>query len=183
MEQQRIGHSTPPTPAAGVDPAYIPGLMPARPAGTEPDRITDAVPPEDAPPAAPDPEPAAEDSAAPAEAESVPEPEAESDSGSGQPAPDAEPVFEVSDRRGSIAAGPAGIVFRLDTEEAEFGWDEIKAVEIDTPRFTRRFSVTVYTSDRRWFQNDVEAASKTELASWSEQLDAVLDDCFDDSAA
>lgn len=93
---------------------------------------------------------------------------------------DTGPVFSVSDRRGSITADRTGIRFKLDGESAEFGWDEIGAVEIDTPRFGRRFSVTVYTSTRRWFDTDVEASSKPLLKTWAAELDAVLDTYFED---
>jgi len=53
-------------------------------------------------------------------------------------------------------------------------------VEIDTPRFGKRFGVTVYTSSRRWFQCDVEAASRSQLKTWTAELDAVLDARFED---
>lgn len=95
-------------------------------------------------------------------------------------AADGLPVFEVTDRRGAIIADAAGVTFRLDDQEAEFGWDEIGAVEIDTPRFGRRFSVTVYTSTRRWFQTDVEAPSRAVLKQWTAELDAVLDARFEE---
>lgn len=93
---------------------------------------------------------------------------------------DGKPVFEASDRRAAIIADRHGVTFTLDGETAEFGWDEIGAVEIDTPRFGKRFSVTVYTSTRRWFQSDVEAPSRTQLKQWAAELDAVLDARFDD---
>ncbi|MFI1014655.1 hypothetical protein [Streptomyces sp. NPDC020965] len=97
--------------------------------------------------------------------------------------PDDGPVFEVSDRRGSIVADATGVTYRLDEEKADFRWDEIGAVEIDTPRFGRRFSVTVYLSGQRWFQHDVEATSKDQLKTWAAELDAVLDARFEDGEA
>ncbi|WP_190126210.1 hypothetical protein [Streptomyces inusitatus] len=168
MEQKHIGPSSPPTHAAGVDPAFIPGLMPARPAEEPEDRV----------PGAPEVPEAAEVSEEP-EADSAPEGEPEEAVAEAEGA-DGGPVFEVSDRRGAIVADRGGVVFRLDTEEARFGWGEIKAVEFDTPRFGRRFSVTVYTSPQRWFQNEVEAPSRADLKTWSRELDAVLDVRFDD---
>ncbi|MFF8960409.1 hypothetical protein [Streptomyces sp. NPDC014894] len=170
MEQKHIGPSIPPTHAAGVDPAFIPGLMPSRPAEAEKREDTaPEAPPEDHVPEDRAPEPPAGEEPAPDGAEEPPE-------------PDGRPVFEVSDRRGAIVADQSGITFRLDTEEARFGWDEIKAVEFDTPRFARRFNVTVYTSGQRWFQNDVEAPSRSDLKTWAERLDAVLDARFEEDA-
>ncbi|MER5766899.1 hypothetical protein [Streptomyces sp. NPDC001985] len=193
MEQKHIGPKIPPTHAAGVDPAYIPGLMPARPAGAGADTGETPEPETGAPP--PDgvredavsdavPENAPPEEAAPEESGESGKPrESEDADGSGEGgAPDEGPVFEVSDRRGAIVADGAGVTFRLDTEEAGFGWDEIKAVEFDTPRFGRRFSVTVYTSTQRWFQNDVEAPTRADLKTWAAELDAVLDARFEDSA-
>ncbi|WUH92062.1 hypothetical protein OG900_19410 [Streptomyces sp. NBC_00433] len=91
-----------------------------------------------------------------------------------------EPLFEVSDRRATILADRVGIVFRLDGEEADFTWDEIGAVEIETPRFSKRFEVTVYTGPRRWFEAHVEARSRGLLKTWTAELDAVLDEHFED---
>ncbi len=170
VDQQRIGSIIPPTHGAGLDPAYIPGLVPARPVEAEegdeaaPEQVTDGTAAEEAPE-----EPAAVE--APEDSEdSDAEPEDEDDG----------PVFEVSDRRASVVADRAGITFRLDEEVAEFGWDEIGAVEIDTPRFGRRFGVTVYTSSQRWFQAEVDATSRAELKTWAAELDAVLDVRFED---
>ena len=93
------------------------------------------------------------------------------------------PSFEVSDRRGSITADHTGVRFRLDGEEAEFAWDEIGAVEIDTPRFSRRFTVVVYTTNRHRYENDVEASAKNLLKEWTAELDGVLDTYFEDAEA
>ncbi|MGW6456743.1 hypothetical protein ACWF94_12605 [Streptomyces sp. NPDC055078] len=175
--------------AAGVDPAYIPGLMPARPAeGGE--EGADA-PPDDTVAEA---EAAATGGAETArsgagEAEAIEAPAGERASGERgdsdeRGASDEDgPEFKVSDRRGEIVADRSGITFRLDAEEAEFAWDEIKAVEIGTPRFGKRFSVTVYTSRQRWFQTDVEASSRALLKQWENDLDAVLNLRFDDADA
>lgn len=193
--EQPIGPKVPPTHAAGFDPASVPGLLPPRrPADAAPapeavaDEVEDAPEPEAAgtgtgkslaePAAAQsddDASPAADDDSA-AEAADAEDTDAAEDAAED----DGKPVFEVSDRRGAIAADRSGVTFRLDGEVAEFGWDEIQAVEIDTPRFGRRFSVTVYTSTRRWFQSDVEAPSRGELKSWTAQLDAVLDARFEE---
>ncbi|NUK00434.1 hypothetical protein HRW23_11540 [Streptomyces lunaelactis] len=168
VEKQRIGSDIPPVHAAGLDPAYIPSLVPS---GSEvADEANDTAlkqggeaTPTDAVPS--------EEAAVPNAQE---DPADEEDNG---------PVFEVSDRRGAIVADRAGITFRLDEEVAEFGWDEIGAVEIDTPRFGRRFGVTVYMSGRRWFQADVEAPSRGVLKEWAAELDTVLDARFEETEA
>lgn len=178
VEQQRIGSITPSVPAAGLDPAYVPGLTPPR---SDADGSGDAVPEEQAeaveqPPAEPEDRP---------EAEPEVEPEAEAEGDAEEKDDDPEdgaaegPVFEVSDRRGAIVADRVGVRFRLDEEEAEFTWDEIAAVEIDTPRFGRRFSVTVYTPERRWYDAQVEATSRSLLKEWTGRLDEVLDTYFE----
>jgi hypothetical protein len=185
--EQKTGQSIPPIPPAGVDPAYIPGLTPpARPAAGAPPagEAEDAAETGEAAAAALDAAP--DDARTPgAEAESAPEADTAAEAGpSGEEAAeDTGPVFTVSDRRGSITADRTGITFKLDGESADFGWDEIGAVEIDTPRFGRRFSVTVYTSSRRWFDNDVEAPSKAQLKTWAAELEAVLDTYFEDDEA
>lgn len=56
-------------------------------------------------------------------------------------------------------------------------------MEIDTSRFGRRFGVTVYMSDRRWFQADVKAQSRAMLKEWAQELDTVLDARFEETAA
>ncbi|MFI0895475.1 hypothetical protein [Streptomyces sp. NPDC020983] len=166
----------------------MPGLLPPRS-----DAAEDSAPePADTDAAEGAAAPAAEDASVTAEAAA---PEAEA---AGKPAPaeaadddaDAEdevdrgePLFEVSDRRATILADKVGIIFRLDEEEADFTWDEIGAVEIDTPRFGKRFKVTVYTGPRRWFEAHVEARSRSLLKTWTAELDAVLDEHFEDPEA
>ncbi|MGW2329313.1 hypothetical protein ACWC5C_26630 [Streptomyces sp. NPDC001700] len=196
--EQRIGPITPPVPAAGTDPGHIPGLTPPRP--DAPEEVTaeakkTAPEASDAPeaPEAPEeagPEPEDEDEET-AEAETEAGTEAETEAEEPDEAADepddakeqAEdgPVFEVSDRRGSITAGRSGVAFHLDGENAEFSWDEIGAVEIDTPRFGRRFSVTVYTTAHRWYAADVEASARGALKDWAAKLDEVLDAYFEDT--
>ncbi|WP_326654559.1 MULTISPECIES: hypothetical protein [unclassified Streptomyces] len=170
MEQRVDPKDIPLEYAAGTDPAYIPGLTAPRSAGTrdveeaeepvpEPteERRSDTTVPEDAPP--------------PGEEDAV--------SDTGEEA--SGPVFEVSDRRGSVRADRDGVRFRLDEEEAEFRWDEIGAVETKSGRLGRRFTVTVHLTTRRWFNAEVEAPARSLLKEWVVELDAVLDAYFEES--
>ncbi|KRV49172.1 hypothetical protein AQ490_21435 [Wenjunlia vitaminophila] len=176
--EQRTDPVIRPIPAAGVDPAHVPGITPPPPG--EPEEATadqSADRPDDAAVEDDDrdePEEQGEDASA-SGSDQGPEPEE-------KPSDEAVegPVFKVSDRRASITADRRGIRLRLDGEEAEFSWDEVGAVEIDTPRFGRRFSVTVYTTNRRWYENDVEAPARKLLKEWERELDTVLDACFED---
>jgi hypothetical protein len=179
VEQLR-GPVIPPVHAAGTDPAYIPGLTPPGPDRAaedpgEPEEVVeeptgDASGDDSGDAAGPD----AVDAAA-AEGPGDPEEEEEEQEGDGDG-----PAFEVSDHRGSIAAGRSGVVFRLDGEEARFSWDEIGAVEVDVPRFGRRFAVSVCTTARRWYEADVDAPSRKVLKGWAEEFDAVLDAWFEE---
>lgn len=174
VEQSR-GSNIPLVQAAGIDPAYVPGIVLPEP--DEP-QVTSADPSADLVKA----EPAADD--APSTAEDVPAGDAAVEESAEEPPlrdpePDGGPVFEVADRRGSIRADRSGITFRLDDTEAEFGWDEIGAVEVDAPWWGRRFGVTVYLSPRRWYETWVEAPARSRLKTWSEELDAVLDVYFE----
>ncbi|MFC9242895.1 hypothetical protein ACFT7S_02265 [Streptomyces sp. NPDC057136] len=186
--EQRIDSKTKPEFAAGTDPAYIPGLTAPVAARTEEDVEPADSPAEDADVAGPA-DKAAEAEAEPeadAEPDAEAEPEAEADDAAEpdaaeRPDEDDGPVFEVSDRRGSIRADRAGVRFRLDDQEAEFTWDEIGAVEVKTARFGRRFTVTVHVSSRRWFNAEVEAATRSALKEWPAQLDAALDAYFEES--
>lgn len=193
--EQRIGPIIPPVPAAGTDPGHIPGLTPPRPDETEEvtaEAKTATEAPEEAPEEAADQPvddaPEADEAAEEAEAEAEePDEQAEDadkteDAAEDDAEPEDGPVFEVSDRRGSITAGHSGVAFHLDGENAEFSWDEIGAVEIDTPRFGRRFSVTVYTTAHRWYAADVDAPARGALKEWTAQLDEVLDAYFEDTA-
>ncbi|MFG2925218.1 hypothetical protein ACGFYA_27385 [Streptomyces sp. NPDC048305] len=192
--EQRIDSTTKPEFAAGTDPAYIPGLTAPVPERTEVDAVP-AVPEGSEEPGhadaadALDGKRAEEAAAAPTAAE-----EAEADGGSapgrkgaarqaeagGEDVEDG-PVFEVSDRRGSIRAAADGVRFRLDDQEAEFDWSEIGAVEVKTGRFGRRFTVTVHLSSRRWFNAEVEAGSRSDLKGWTAELDEVLDAYFEEA--
>ncbi|MFR9795292.1 hypothetical protein ACL02U_05190 [Streptomyces sp. MS06] len=169
--EQRIGSSSQPLEGAGFDPAFIPGLT--SPASEEP---------EDAQP---------ERALGEEGEESVQEPpEAGWPSGSGDAADSADgpeedpdgPVFEAADRRARIVADHRGVRLALDDQACEFRWDEIGAVETETGRFGKRFTVTVHTPDRRWYPIEIEATARSLFADWEERLDAVLDAYFDDGA-
>ncbi|MEV5577902.1 hypothetical protein AB0L39_04975 [Streptomyces parvus] len=180
--EQSIDSNKKPEFAAGTDPAFIPLPGLAAPAGTRE--------PEAEPEAGPEAEEAHDDEAVQAVAEDgadrEPEPADEAAAVDGDSGGDADadaeegPVFEVSDRRGSIRVAREGVRFRLDDQEAEFGWDEIGAVETTPARFGRRFTVTVHLSSRRWFNAEVEAASRSELKGWPAELDKALDAYFEE---
>jgi hypothetical protein len=55
-------------------------------------------------------------------------------------------------------------------------------VETESPRFGKRFTITVHTPDRRWYPIEIEAASRSRFAEWESELDAVLDAYFEDGA-
>ncbi|WP_243979175.1 hypothetical protein [Streptomyces sp. NEAU-YJ-81] len=185
---------------AGTDPGYVPGLTSPRPADVEedaPDNAAERPPEEVTAEDEVDEVESAEAEGADAEAESDDEADTKGDVASdGEADDDGEEeeaeedgeeedggvVFDVSDRRGAIRAGRHGVAFELDGEKAEFGWDEIGAVEVDTPRFGKRFGITVYTTNRRWYTADVEAPARKLLKEWTAELDAVLDAYFEDSA-
>ncbi|MFC9190507.1 hypothetical protein [Streptomyces cyaneofuscatus] len=179
--EQSIDSNKKPEFAAGTDPAFIPlpGLAaPVAPRKTEPE--SEAAPetdPETAPELDEAPEAAAE--ATDAEADAVADAVAGAE-GEAEGAEDG-PVFEISDRRGSIRVAREGIRFTLDDQEADFDWSEIGAVEMNPARFGRRFTVTVHLSSRRWFNAEVEAASRAQLKEWPAELDAVLDAYFEES--
>ncbi|MFF4538244.1 hypothetical protein [Streptomyces aureus] len=191
--EQRIGSKSQPLDAAAVNPAYIPGLtspVPAEPkdavAEAEEASAEKAVSDETASDdAAFDGEasgeaPAAESAESEKAVESASAEETVSADGTESgPVPDG-PVFEASDRRASIRADHSGVVLRLDDQEAEFRWDEIGAVETETPRFGKRFTITVHTPERRWYPIEIEANARARHKEWEEQLDAVLDAYFED---
>ncbi|MEU1451613.1 hypothetical protein [Streptomyces avermitilis] len=115
------------------------------------------------------------------EAEDEPAEEAddEADSEAESEGPDSEgPAFEASDRRASIVADRRGVRLRLDDQEAEFRWDEIGAVETESPRFGKRFTITVHTPDRRWYPIEIEASARSRFKEWETKLDEVLDAYF-----
>ncbi|MGW2183615.1 hypothetical protein ACWCXX_37475 [Streptomyces sp. NPDC001732] len=188
--EQRIDPNTQPGYAAGTDPAYIPGLT-APATAVKPDTSRQAAPetepgaePERTDPERTEPERNAGERAgegtSEADSGADAEPAAEEGEKADGPAADG-PAFEVSDRRGSITVDRTGVRFRLDDQEADFRWDEIGAVEVKTPRFGRRFTVTVHMSTRRWFNAEVEAPARSDLKKWAEELDEVLDAYFEES--
>lgn len=165
--------------SAGTDPAHVPGLD--DPAAGRPEKTSGepagSRPSEDGTPDATAQDEAVEDNGPKTdETDDADENEAEPEAGEKPEGP----AFEASDRRGAIIADGSGILFRLDDTEARLDWSEIGAVELGTQRFGRRFSVTVYTTDRRCFDGDVEATARRDLHTWTEQFDAVLDAWFDD---
>ncbi|MGI5393034.1 hypothetical protein [Streptomyces sp. CA-251251] len=177
MEQRR-GSTSQPLEGAGFDPAFIPGLTapvtrepedakadePEAESGTGPGEVRDAETPVGDPSAA---EPAGES------AEQSGEPDEE--------APDG-PVFEAADRRARIVADHKGVRLSLDDQSCEFRWDEVGAVETETGRFGKRFTVTVHTPDRRWYPIEIEAKSRSLFPEWESALDEVLDAYFEDDA-
>lgn len=188
---ERIDPIIQPVPAAGTDPGYIPGLMAPR-LVEEADDAAENVPQEAADEAVADgatdkvSEEVSEEAAAP-ETPSVDEAvevvaltKGASDDTAADDDEDG-PVFDISDRRASMTADRTGVRFQLDETEAEFGWDEIGAVEVETPRFGRRFTVTLHTTGRRHYQSDVDAPSRSSLKEWTAELDAVLDAYFEET--
>lgn len=193
--EQRIDPNTQSGYAAGTDPAYIPGLTAPVTAGTPaPGRGQQEQEQEEEQAQTPAPVAIAVDDAPAASVSG----EADGSADEGQAAadeaapesdgkekkgrrPEGGPVFEVSDRRGAITVNHEGVRFRLDDQEADFDWDEIGAVEVKTPRFGRRFTVTVHLVTRRWFNAEVEAPARSDLKQWAERLDAALDAYFEES--
>ncbi|MFE9772677.1 hypothetical protein ACFYOV_13535 [Streptomyces sp. NPDC005931] len=168
--EQRIGSSSKPLEGAGFDPAFIPGLTaPASGKDATPDGAADA-----------------EDAAADREEGEEPEataPETEEPAPSEEEADPDGPVFEASDFRARIVADHRGVRLRLDDQECDFRWDEIGAVETESARFGKRFTVTVHTPDRRWYPIEVLARSRSQHKDWDEQLDKVLDAYFEEDPA
>ncbi|MEG3630537.1 hypothetical protein [Streptomyces poriticola] len=178
--EQRIGSSSKPLEGAGFDPAFIPGLTsPAagEPKDTEPEDAT----PEDAQPADAEPGGAGTGEAGRAEEAAVGGRDEQRGGESEEAAADPDgPVFEASDRRARMVADHRGVRLGLDDQECEFRWDEIGAVETETARFGKRFTVTVHTPERRWYPIEIEAKSRSDFKEWEAALDRVLDAYFDD---
>jgi hypothetical protein len=191
--EQRIGTSSQPLKGAGFDPAFVPGLTSpvtaepadAKPAEAEADDAEAVAGSGEVDESGPD---AGTDAGTATDADAGTDTADGSDTGDGEAEePDASavagPVFEASDRRARITADARGVRLRLDEEECEFRWDEIGAVETETPRFGKRYTVTVHTPDRRWYPIEIEATSRARFAEWDDRLDAVLDAYFDDGDA
>ena len=171
--EQRIGSSSQPLEGAGFDPAFIPGLT--SPAKGEP--ADDSVGPEDGV----DETTVSGDTGETVSDEAVSE-EPDGTEEAEEAAPEG-PVFEASDRRAKIVADARGVRLSLDEERCEFRWDEIGAIETESPRFGKRFTVTVHTPDRRWYPIEIEATARARFQEWEEQLDAVLDAYFEEGDA
>ncbi|MER7925196.1 MULTISPECIES: hypothetical protein [unclassified Streptomyces] len=184
--EQRIGSSSQPLEGAGFDPAFVPGL-------TAPAVSSDQ--PEDAKPRDTEPEDAKAESAEPEESSADESSAGKAVAEDGDAGTDADadeageeasegdgPVFEASDRRAEIVADAKGVRLRLDDQACEFRWDEIGAIETESPRFGKRFTITVHTPDRRWYPIEIEATARSRFAEWESRLDAVLDAYFDDGA-
>ncbi|MGK5549687.1 hypothetical protein ACSNOH_33935 [Streptomyces sp. URMC 127] len=170
----RIGQNTPPTHAAGTDPAFIPGLTPPRPAAAE---ERPAVPADSVPDAVAASEPPAE-----TEAAAVTTGEAAPAANEEEPRPAADgPAFEASDRRGSVTVDSTGVTLRLDGETADFDWPEVGAVETHTPRFGRQLTITVHATNHHSYNVHIEAPNRNQLKQWATELDAVLDSYFEDT--
>ncbi|WP_307851976.1 hypothetical protein [Streptomyces sp. b94] len=167
MEQRR-GSTSQPLEGAGFDPAFVPGLTAPVPGEPEDERSAkEAEEPEDVR--------VSDGTAAPEPAEQAGEPEEEEE------APDpGGPVFEAADRRARIVADHKGVRLALDDQSCEFRWDEVGAVETETGRFGKRFTVTVHTTDRRWYPIEIEATSRSRFPEWEGALDEVLDAYFED---
>ncbi|MFD3313068.1 hypothetical protein [Streptomyces sp. NPDC058694] len=208
--EQRIGPNIQPLQGAAVDPAFVPGITgprPAEPKDAEPTEAAEGASPADeaaseetaskeetapekrtpakqtdlkkeaAKEEPSDDEPSGEDPSSekpekPEEPEEAPEEEAPEGGG---------PVFEASDRRAKIVADHSGVRLSLDDQEAEFRWEEIGAVETESPRFGKRFTITVHTPDRRWYPIEIEATARSRFKEWETQLDEVLDTYFEDA--
>ncbi|MFI6376333.1 hypothetical protein [Streptomyces sp. NPDC050546] len=168
--EQRIGSSSQPLEGAGFDPAFIPGLTSPASGRTEPEDDGPEKEPEVA-----EAEDAEEAEVSGEAEEAAPEPVEDA-------APEGGPVFEASDRRAKLVADHRGVRLFLDDQECEFRWDEIGAVETETARFGKRYTVTVHTPDRRWYPIEIEAPARSRFTEWDEQLDAVLDAYFDENA-
>ncbi|MFI1480940.1 hypothetical protein [Streptomyces sp. NPDC020747] len=201
--EQRIGPNIQPLQGAAVDPAFVPGITGPRPAEPKDAESTEAV--EEASPAD---EAASKETASkeekPAERTNLKkqgakkeaakedpsddepsgeEPSSDEPEEPGEPeeAPEGGPVFEASDRRAKIVADHSGVRLSLDDQEAEFRWEEIGAVETESPRFGKRFTITVHTPDRRWYPIEIEATARSRFKEWETQLDEVLDTYFEDA--
>ncbi|MFG2682996.1 hypothetical protein [Streptomyces sp. NPDC048392] len=176
MEQRR-GSTSQPLEGAGFDPAFIPGLT--APVSGEPEDVrrgrTEAEPEAET-----DAEGGRADAAV--DGSSVAEPAGRPTEADDE-APVDGPVFEAADRRARIVADHKGVRLSLDDQSCEFRWDEIGAVETETGRFGKRFTLTVHTPDRRWYPIEIEATSRSRFAEWESALDEVLDAYFEDGEA
>ncbi|MEU2727596.1 hypothetical protein ABZ650_07705 [Streptomyces griseoviridis] len=187
--EQRIGSSSQPLEGAGFDPAFIPGLTSPSSAGKATGKPTEAETEAEAAQDTEEEHPedvSSEDGSRESDVRSAVEPEEPVEPEDAVPAGDEAvegPVFEASDRRARIVADHRGVRLSLDDQACEFRWDEIGAVETESPRFGKRFTITVHTPDRRWYPIEIEAKSRARFDEWDRELDAVLDTYFEDGAA
>ncbi|WP_418953373.1 hypothetical protein [Streptomyces cinnabarinus] len=184
--EQRIGSSSQPLEGAGSDPAFVPGLTSPRSKEAEPESEAgeEAEGQGEVEAEAEQETPEVEDSEeTDAEKTDAEEKGAEEDSEQedSEEADADGPVFEAADRRARIVADRRGVRLTLDDQECEFRWDEIGAVETETARFGKRFTITVHTPDRRWYPIEIEAAARSRFSEWESQLDEVLDAYFEES--
>jgi|GEM_PF-3313332 len=182
-------------PAAGIDPAYIPGITPppgavraaardgaadgAGDQAAEADALApaageDSAPARDAEKAAVEDEPAADGGE---------QPEDETEAEAATEDQDPGPVFEASDLRASVRVGRAGVRLTLDAETAEFDWAEIGAVEYTTGRLRPRLTVVVHTVQGHRFPADLTPPSRRVQGEWTAALDAALDAFFEEDDA
>lgn len=193
--EQRIGSGSQPLEGAGFDPAFIPGLTSpasvapkgakkedaAEEADSEETALDDADEPgTEAADDIDDADDDAEDAVDEAD-EADDEAEEADDEADEEDAPVDGPVFEAADRRARIVVDHKGVRLTLDDQECEFRWDEIGAIETESPRFGKRYTITVHTPDRRWYPIEIEATARARFKEWDEQLDAVLDAYFEES--
>ncbi|SPF02187.1 hypothetical protein SMA5143A_2942 [Streptomyces sp. MA5143a] len=190
--EQRIGSNSQPLAAAAVDPSHIPGLTApvsvTKEKQEEPEDVKPTESAEQAETVDADEAVAAEpDAELDSEADDEPDAKADAkadDEADGETVEEEEavegPVFEAADRRAKIVADHRGVRLRLDDQACEFRWDEIGAIETESPRFGKRFTITVHTPDRRWYPIEIEAKAKSEHAAWETRIDEVLDAYFED---
>ncbi|GAB2984059.1 hypothetical protein GCM10023080_057390 [Streptomyces pseudoechinosporeus] len=196
--EQRIGPSIQPLQGAAADPAFVPGITGPRPADPKDDKDPVEEIAADEENASEETETAADagqaddvsDEDASAESDEVDQSDeaevaAESDeaadsdeSDDSEAAGPGGPVFEASDYRAKITADHRGVRLRLDDHEAEFRWDEIGAVESETSRFGRWYTITVHTPERRWYPVELRVPSRAKVKEWEKELDEVLDAYF-----
>ncbi|MDH6225304.1 hypothetical protein M2169_002274 [Streptomyces sp. MJP52] len=182
--EQSIGSNTKPlTPPAAVDPALIPGLtVPVAADGEPEDAARDAAPDGDEA-VVEDAVPGTEDTARADAAPAGDPAEAGSEAAGSGPAPVPDgPVLEAKDFRARIVADHAGIRLSLDDQECDFRWDEVGAVETQTSKLGKRYTVVVHTPDQRWYWIEIDAKSRADVARWDSELDAVLDAYFEEAA-
>jgi hypothetical protein len=190
--EQRIGSNSQPLAAAAVDPSHIPGLTapvsvtkekqeePEDIKPTESAEQAETVDADEAVAAEPDAELDSEaDDEPDAKADGEPDAKADGEAVEEEEAVEG-PVFEAADRRAKIVADHRGVRLRLDDQACEFRWDEIGAIETESPRFGKRFTITVHTPDRRWYPIEIEAKAKSEHAAWETRIDEVRDAYFED---